>query len=48
MFERKSQIVIDGEKATEDELMNLVLECGRRRFEGRRRQLGDSLRAGHA
>ena len=26
MFERKSQIIIDGEKATEDELMDLVLE----------------------
>src|SRR5271168_4609223 len=26
MFERKSQIVIDGEKASEDQLMNLVLE----------------------
>ena len=28
MFERKSQIVIDGDKATEDDLMNLVLESG--------------------
>jgi len=28
MFERKSHIVIDGEKATEDQLMNLVLEAG--------------------
>ena len=29
MFERKSQIIIDGEKApAEDELMNLVLEAG--------------------
>src|SRR6266478_4218110 len=28
MFERKSQIVIDGEKATEDQLMDLVLEAG--------------------
>ena len=28
MFERKSQIVIDGEKATEDQLMNLVLDAG--------------------
>ena len=28
MFERKSQIVIDGDKATEDQLMNLVLEAG--------------------
>src|SRR6202049_4437705 len=28
MFERKSQIIIDGEKATEDDLMNLVLESG--------------------
>src|SRR5271168_782268 len=26
MFERKSEIVIDGEKASEDQLMNLVLE----------------------
>jgi len=28
MFERKSQIVIEKEKATEDQLMNLVLEAG--------------------
>ncbi|MBZ5673537.1 MAG: YebC/PmpR family DNA-binding transcriptional regulator [Acidobacteriia bacterium] len=28
MFERKSQIVIDGGKATEDQLMNLVLDAG--------------------
>ena len=28
MFERKSQIVIDKDKATEDQLMNLVLEAG--------------------
>src|SRR5271167_3989033 len=28
MFERKSQIIIDGDKATEDDLMNLVLESG--------------------
>jgi YebC/PmpR family DNA-binding regulatory protein len=28
MFERKSQIVIEGEKATEDQLMTLVLDAG--------------------
>ncbi len=28
MFERKSQIIIDGEKATEDQLMNIVLDAG--------------------
>ena len=28
MFERKSQIMVDGEKATEDQLMNLVLDAG--------------------
>jgi transcriptional/translational regulatory protein YebC/TACO1 len=28
MFERKSQIIIEKEKATEDTLMNLVLESG--------------------
>jgi YebC/PmpR family DNA-binding regulatory protein len=28
MFERKSQMVIEGEKATEDQLMNLVLDAG--------------------
>src|SRR5271170_7041280 len=28
MFERKSEIVIDGDKASEDKLMNLVLESG--------------------
>src|SRR5580692_9431472 len=28
LFERKSQIIIDGENAKEDDLMNLVLESG--------------------
>jgi YebC/PmpR family DNA-binding regulatory protein len=28
MFERKSQIVVEKEKATEDQLMNIVLEAG--------------------
>jgi YebC/PmpR family DNA-binding regulatory protein len=28
MFERKSQIIIDGDKASEDKLMDLVLEAG--------------------
>jgi YebC/PmpR family DNA-binding regulatory protein len=28
MFERKSEIVIDGDKASEDQLMNLVLDAG--------------------
>ena len=28
MFERKSQIFVDGEKATEDQLMTLLLEAG--------------------
>jgi YebC/PmpR family DNA-binding regulatory protein len=28
MFERKSQILIEGDKATEDQLMDLVLEAG--------------------
>src|SRR5258707_7662190 len=28
MFERKSHIVIEGDKASEDQLMNLVLEAG--------------------
>ena len=28
MFERKSQIIIEGDKATEDQLMTLVLEAG--------------------
>jgi len=28
MFERKSQIIIDGDQAKEDDLMNLVLESG--------------------
>src|SRR6185437_10727891 len=28
MFERKGQIVIDGEKATEDQLMNIALDAG--------------------
>src|SRR5258708_6143041 len=41
MFERKSHIVIEGDKASEDQLMNLVLEagsteqsCGRSRLGG--------------
>src|ERR1700760_2821658 len=28
MFERKSQVIVDGEKATEDQLMSLVLDAG--------------------
>jgi len=28
MFERKSQIIIEGDKASEDQLMNLVLDAG--------------------
>jgi transcriptional/translational regulatory protein YebC/TACO1 len=28
MFERKSQIFVPGEKATEDQLMNIVLDAG--------------------
>jgi len=28
MFERKSQIIVDGEKATEDQLMAIVLDAG--------------------
>ena len=28
MFERKSQIFVPGEKATEDQLMNVVLDAG--------------------
>ncbi len=28
MFERKSQIIVDGEKATEDHLMGIVLDAG--------------------
>src|ERR1700680_5135456 len=28
MFERKGQIIIEGDKATEDQLMNLVLDAG--------------------
>jgi len=28
MFERKSQIVVDGENATEDQLMNIALDAG--------------------
>ncbi|HLX43885.1 MAG TPA: YebC/PmpR family DNA-binding transcriptional regulator, partial [Bryobacteraceae bacterium] len=28
MFERKSEIVVDGDKASEDQLMNLVLDAG--------------------
>ena len=28
MFERKSQVIIEGDKATEDQLMELALEAG--------------------
>jgi transcriptional/translational regulatory protein YebC/TACO1 len=28
MFERKSQIIVDGEKATEDQLMGIALDAG--------------------
>ena len=28
MFERKSQIIVDGEKATEDQLMAIALDAG--------------------
>ncbi|MDQ2945538.1 MAG: YebC/PmpR family DNA-binding transcriptional regulator [Acidobacteriota bacterium] len=28
MFERKSQVIVDGEKATEDQLMDLLLDAG--------------------
>lgn len=28
MFERKSQVIVDGEKATEDQLMGIVLDAG--------------------
>src|SRR5436309_10347251 len=34
MFERKSHIVVDGEKASEDQLMNLVLEAGAEELRG--------------
>src|SRR5208282_3122868 len=38
MFERKSQIVVDGDKATEDQLMGILLEAGADDV----RDLGDS------
>jgi YebC/PmpR family DNA-binding regulatory protein len=28
MFERKSQVIVDGEKATEEQLMNILLDAG--------------------
>ena len=49
MFERKSQIIIDGEKAPgEDELMALVLDAGADDLRDGRRQLGSPVGAGSA
>ena len=45
MFERKGQIILEGENLNEDELMNLVLECRRRRSAAGRRHLGSPHRA---
>ena len=46
MFERKSQILIEKDKAEEDQLMNIGARRGRRRSARRRRQLGSDLAAG--
>ncbi len=43
MFERKSQIVVDGENATEDQLMGIVSGCGRRRHPRSGRSVGNPL-----
>ena len=43
MFERKSQIIVDGEKANEDQLMDLAARCGRRRYSRSGRRLGNSF-----
>ena len=48
MFDRKSQIVIEKEKATEDQLMNSGARCRRGRSERQRRFLGSHLRSLHA
>jgi YebC/PmpR family DNA-binding regulatory protein len=44
MFERKSQIFIPHDKASEDQLMNVVFEGRRRRHPQRRRPVGSALR----
>ena len=45
MFDRKSQILIEHDKATEDQLMESGAGKRRRRSSRRRRKLGDSFRA---
>ena len=46
MFERKSQIFVPSEKATEDQLMNIVLDAGADDLRNDGDQLGSSLRSG--
>ena len=46
MFERKSQIVIDKEKASEEQLMNIVLEAGAEDLKDDGRYVGILLRSG--
>ena len=48
MFERKSQIIIEGDKAKEDDLMNLVLEAGADDLRNEGRQLGNHFGARYA
>ena len=46
MFERKSQIFVAGEKASEDQLMNVVLEAGGDDLRNDGDQLGSALASG--
>ena len=45
MFERKSQIFIASDKATEDRLMDVVLDAGGDDIRNRRRPVGSALRS---
>ena len=46
MFERKSQIFVPGEKATEDQLMNIVLDAGGEDLRNDGDRWEDPVRAG--
>ena len=48
MFERKGQIILEGENLNEDELMNLVLEAGADDLRAGRRHMGSHHRPGIA
>ena len=45
MFDRKSQIIVDKEKAAEDDLMTIVLDAGGDDLRDEGEKLGDHLRS---